>query len=140
MNYKGIKDKVFTCVGCGCNIPFKGHSYNHKFCSNACQGQAKTKKEFEQNKELFEQGLLTARRKIYKQLVERDGNCCSVCGITEWNGLPIRFWVDHIDGDASNNQPNNFRLICPNCDSQSETFGAKNRGNGRKSKGMRMYE
>lgn len=139
VNYKGIKDKTYTCVGCGCDIAFKGHGHNHKYCSNACQGQARKQKELENNKTLFEQGLLTPRRLIYKQLVLRDGNKCQVCGITEWNNQPIRLWVDHIDGDASNNNPENFRLICPNCDSQSDTFGAKNLGNGRKSRGMRMY-
>lgn len=139
MNYKGIKDTTFVCEGCGTEIPFKGHSYNHKYCSNLCQGAAKTKKDFERNKELFALGKLTARRHIYRQLVERDGNACSVCGIAEWNNKPLRLWVDHIDGDASNNSPDNFRLVCPNCDSQSETFGAKNKGNGRKSKGLKMY-
>jgi len=47
--------------------------------------------------------------------------------------------LDHIEGDASNNLPNNLRLICPNCDSQSDTFGAKNYGKGRKSRGMKQY-
>ena len=44
--------------------------------------------------------------------------------------------IDHIDGDASNNMPDNFRLVCPNCDSQLPTFKARNTGNGRATKGM----
>lgn len=139
MNYKGIKDRKYTCCGCGSDIPFKGHSYNHKFCSNKCQAEQKHATAMEEKRKLFDKGQLTFRRDIYKILVERFGDQCSVCSITEWNNKPIRLWVDHIDGDASNNKPSNFRLICPNCDSQSDTFGAKNLGNGRKSKGMKMY-
>ena len=139
MNYKGVKDKLFKCCGCGVDILFKGHSYNHKYCSNKCQADQKHALSMENKRKLFDRGLLSTRRDIYKILVERFGNVCTVCGITEWNNQPIRLWVDHIDGNASNNEPQNFRLICPNCDSQSETFGAKNTGNGRKSRGLKMY-
>ena len=55
------------------------------------------------------------------------------------NGKPISLWCDHIDGDASNDSPDNFQMVCPNCDSQQDTFGAKNRGNGRKSRGLPQY-
>lgn len=139
MNYKGVKDQIFECVGCGVDIPYKGPSYHHKYCSLACSKQHRAKKTRQEMADLFQDGQLTSRRHIFTMLVERDGNKCSVCSIHDWNGKPIRFWVDHIDGDATNNDPLNFRLICPNCDSQSDTFGAKNRGNGRKSKGLPMY-
>jgi hypothetical protein len=46
-------------------------------------------------------------------------------------GLPLVFVLDHVDGDASNNQCENLRLVCPNCDSQLPTFKARNRGNER---------
>jgi hypothetical protein len=35
--------------------------------------------------------------------------------------------------------PDNFRLICPLCDSYSPTFGAKNYGKGRKARGLKQY-
>jgi hypothetical protein len=88
---------------------------------------------------LFSKGELKSRSAIYRLLVERDGDKCSVCLIVEWNKKPIRLWVDHIDGDATNNMPKNFRLICPNCDSQSATFGARNTGKGRKARGLPQY-
>ncbi|MCK9532366.1 MAG: HNH endonuclease [Gammaproteobacteria bacterium] len=139
MNYKGHKDKIYICENCFSEIAFKGYSNKHRFCDMKCAGEFKVKETKDKNLKLFLQGKLTRRDRIYEILVERDGNCCSVCKITEWNGKEIRLWVDHIDGNATNNSPNNFRLICPNCDSQSETFGAKNRGNGRKSKGLPQY-
>ena len=38
----------------------------------------------------------------------------------------IIFILDHIDGNASNNSRENLRLICPNCDSQLDTYKSKN--------------
>lgn len=50
------------------------------------------------------------------------------CGLkTEWNGKKLVLQVDHKDGDFSNNRIENLRFICPNCHSQTENFGAKNR-------------
>lgn len=43
---------------------------------------------------------------------------CEYCGITEHNGLPIKFKWFHIDGNVNNDNPPNLRLLCPNCLSQ----------------------
>ena len=51
---------------------------------------------------------------------------CSCCGINEWNGKPLTLQVDHIDGNNSNNLIENFRYLCPNCHTQTETWGVKN--------------
>lgn len=56
---------------------------------------------------------------------------CEICKLTEWNDQPITLQVDHINGNWQNNEEDNLRLLCPNCHSQTPTFGAKNRGNGR---------
>lgn len=37
-----------------------------------------------------------------------------------------------IDWNASNNKRENLRLICPNCDSQLETFKSKNKNSARR--------
>ena len=41
------------------------------------------------------------------------------------------FIVDHIDGKASNNRRDNLRCICPNCDSQLDTYKSKNKNSAR---------
>ena len=53
-------------------------------------------------------------------------NKCEICGIQEWNGKEINCQLDHIDGNKNNNALENLRIICPNCHSQTETFGFKN--------------
>ena len=46
--------------------------------------------------------------------------------------INVQFVLDHIDGDASNNWKTNLRLICPNCDSQLDTYKSKNKNSARK--------
>jgi hypothetical protein len=146
MNYKGTKDKTFICHHCKSKFAFKGYSSNHKFCSLDCSYSFQTKQKEDLREERYQSWLSgknirvkNPRALIREFLIKRDGYKCSCCGIDKWNGKEITLWTDHIDGNATNNHPSNFRLICPNCDSQSDTFGAKNYGNGRKSRGLPQY-
>ena len=78
------------------------------------------------------------RSRLRVWLTEDRGYKCSCCGISDWNGKSITLQVDHIDGNAGNNLPDNLQLICPNCHSQSKTFAGRNRGFGRASRGLRL--
>ena len=54
---------------------------------------------------------------------------CEVCDMDpEWMGRPLRFQVDHKDGQYWNNVKNNLRFICPNCHTQTDNWGKKNKG------------
>jgi hypothetical protein len=74
----------------------------------------------------------TPRRKAYllrRALVDSGRKLeCQEChqGPT-WNGKPLTLQVDHIDGNTLNCLAPNLRFICPNCHSQTETYGSKNR-------------
>lgn len=130
--------RVFKCKFCNKIAKYK-RQHKNIFCSNRCSANFKSKQSKDLNWKLFLSGKLEKRNRIFFCLIKRDGNQCSICHITEWQGKQIKFWVDHIDGNASNCSPKNFRLVCPNCDSQSSTFGARNFGKGRKSLGMNPY-
>lgn len=71
------------------------------------------------------------RRLVKLFLIHQHGHKCMLCGTSEWMGVKLPLVCDHIDGDSSNNELNNFRTICNNCDSILPTFKGKNRGNGR---------
>jgi 5-methylcytosine-specific restriction endonuclease McrA len=89
--------------------------------------------------QLFKKGKLTKRPQLRKIIFKRDGHKCSSCNLTEWLNQPIPLWLDHIDGNASNNKPDNLRLMCLNCDAQGSTFGNKNKGKGRRSLGLKPW-
>lgn len=62
-------------------------------------------------------------------LREKFGNKCSCCGqLPIWNNKPLELQLDHIDGNSDNNFPNNLRLLCPNCHTQTENFGSRGVG------------
>lgn len=54
-------------------------------------------------------------------------NECKVCGnIGEWNGGVLVLQLDHINGNNSDNRMENLRFLCPNCHSQTATYGGRN--------------
>jgi RNA polymerase subunit RPABC4/transcription elongation factor Spt4 len=78
---------------------------------------------------------------VRSYLLEAQRHTCAICGCpTSWQGMELRLVLDHVDGDASNNQRANLRLVCPNCDSQLPTFKARNRGKGRAWRRQRYAE
>jgi len=54
-------------------------------------------------------------------------NVCAECGISEWRGKPLSIQLDHRNGIRDDNRLENLRMLCPNCHSQTDTFGARNR-------------
>ena len=51
---------------------------------------------------------------------------CSSCNLSEWLSKPIPLELDHIDGDNTNNELSNLRLLCPNCHAFTPTYRGKN--------------
>lgn len=77
-----------------------------------------------QAQEIFENTPFEKMGKSQKKryvLKEQNGKCDS-CGLSEWMGKPMIFELDHIDGDHSNNHRSNFRCLCPNCHSMTDTW------------------
>lgn len=124
------KEKLtHTCLNCGKNFEHKIHCSN-KYCCSECEKEYKHKKKYE----LILKGDPSIMRANYspqifkKDIMREQGNVCSICGLSPlWNGKELVFILDHIDGHASNNKRDNLRCICPNCDSQLDTYKSKNK-------------
>lgn len=133
------KDQTYYCLSCKKEIPFKGYSHTHTYCNNQCQADHRAALAIEKFRPLWEAGKDIGRPRQRKFLTEERGYKCEVCGLSDWQGNPITLQVDHINGDAENNDRSNLRLICPNCHSQTDTFAGANKGKGRWSKGLKKY-
>jgi len=75
------------------------------------------------SKDAAREGADVLRRALVESGVNYE---CAECQLgSRWNGKDLRIQVDHIDGDFLNNKKENLRFLCPNCHSQTETFGKR---------------
>jgi hypothetical protein len=123
-NVFAVKKESHKCGNPICNKLTK----NKTFCCNKCQGMFAKLKMIER----FLDGKLADDsircKTIREYLIENQSGGCAICKMPPfWNSKSIVFIVDHIDGNYENNSPENIRAICPNCNSQTDTFGSKNR-------------
>lgn len=125
---KVVKD---FCIVCG-----KPLSRGHK--TEYCQQHLIEHRREEKIKTWLETGSVgmtvdtTIRGVIREYIFNEQDKKCAICGISnQWNGQTLNFVLDHIDGDASNSCRENLRLICPNCDSQLDTFKSRNKNSSR---------
>lgn len=131
----GIKiTNTGICLNCGREFK-KISGYSNKFCCGECEKEYKHKQRYQ----LILDGDPSIMRANYspknfrQDIINEQNGVCAICGMKpEWNGKPLVFIIDHIDGHASNNKRDNLRCICPNCDSQLDTYKSKNK-NGERS-------
>lgn len=72
----------------------------------------------------------TVKQCTLRKVVVRDRVIeykCAKCGNGgEWCGAPLTLQLDHINGINGDNRLENLRWLCPNCHTQTDTFGSKN--------------
>lgn len=126
------KDPIF-CQNCDKEL-LNYSSGQKKYCCNTCQQDYQSKEKYEYfltSPEEFQRANFSTAA-IKKFILEEQENKCILCGQeSEWKGKPLVLILDHIDGNAANNTRENFRCVCPNCDSQLDTFKSKNKNSAR---------
>jgi len=122
------KDIYKNCLNCYNSISNKTSA--QKYCNLQCCTEHRKKINIE-NYEQKNNFNGSSNLFIRNYLINKHGNFCMICKLNadNWYGNPITLIVDHIDGKSNNNNISNLRIICPNCDSQTSTFKARNKGN-----------
>ena len=120
-----------------CDNEVKSSHLRVQFCSPKCQQNHSKSLKIEQwlNGEIS--GMKKGARiinSVRNYILERANHQCEVCS---WNKInpatgksPLE--INHIDGDAGNNRPENLQVICPNCHALTPTWKALNKGKGNK--------
>ena len=125
--------KKGKCLNCGKEFLLYVQP-KKKFCSLECSSEYRSKQVYEKIKN-GDSSVMKANyqpKTAKRFIMEEQNNKCAICGcLPEWNGKELVFILDHIDGRASNNKRDNLRCICPNCDSQLDTYKSKNKNSDR---------
>lgn len=133
---------IFNCLHCGKEK--KGYpSAANKYCNAQCQADYEYLKYIDDWKAGLVSGTkgtktIQTSNYIHRYIREKFKNKCTECGQVEThNGKPLTLQLEHVDGNSSHNDEDNLSLLCPNCHTQTEFYGSKNKGNGRGSIGKR---
>ena len=118
-----INKYIKHCIVCGTQI-----SHKNKFCSVNC---ATKYKNLEMEKEILS-GCVVSQRRLRKYLLQKVGRCMSDSCCWDWSkNKDVALEIHHLDGNSDNNVLDNVILLCPNCHSLTDTYKARNTGNGR---------
>jgi DNA-binding transcriptional ArsR family regulator len=83
-----------------------------------------------QKLEAYARSGRSIRRASLKRLLLDAGvkrEACERCGIGDWRGRRLSIALHHVNGDPADNRLENIRFLCPNCHSQTENYGGRNR-------------
>ena len=123
-----------TCEVCGKPVSSKRFTY----CSVSCFQKVK----YLDNVARWLRGELTGIRGqrsfalceyVRKYMLEKHNYACEKCGWNERHPVTgeVPLEVHHRDGNFFNTVEDNLELLCPNCHALTETYRARNKGNGR---------
>lgn len=120
------------CIYCDNEIIGNGNKYCSYQCQQNFQRMEKVKK-WLNGEHLGIRGKTQTAKWIKWYLVSTYGEKCQQCGWSQRNNytgnIPIE--LDHIDGDFTNNDKNNLRLLCPSCHSLTPHYKGANKKKGR---------
>jgi 5-methylcytosine-specific restriction endonuclease McrA len=118
-----------NCLNCGVVCD---NANAAKYCSESCSAAHRSSeiiRKWLSGEEDGSQKNGGLRPALRKYLLKEANYACTECGWDKINPVtgtsPLE--IDHIDGDAFNNHPDNLKVLCPNCHSLTTTYKALNK-------------
>jgi hypothetical protein len=121
----------YTCLFCDkdCEVSLQK---SNKYCSNKCQLDFQSKEKLDA---WLATGIVERNNGtppwLKRYILDKQDDKCAGCGIFQWQDKPLILDLEHKDGNSGNNLEENLCCLCPNCHSQTPTYKARNKGNGR---------
>jgi len=140
-NNKGVRrhgkspEGSIECLSCG--RPTKP---GRKYCSQKCSGyRSKFDIAAWLRGEVSGGTVLGCSNAIKRWLLDKCGHKCPKCGWGEIHPVTgkVPLEVNHIDGDSTNNRPENLEVLCPNCHSLTPNYRALNKKSSRTHRSLR---
>ena len=113
--YRNIKNKILSL---GLEIP----KYEYR-----SSGPKKNKL---LDESVFCENSNYSRHHLKKRIIQNNiiDYVCTSCGNNGmWNEKKLSLHLDHINGVNNDNRIDNLRFLCPNCHTQTETYGGKSK-------------
>ncbi len=125
LGYKSAQSYVYKKVKkyleqIGVVVNFKNFKYSHRVKTR--EASAKSDDEMFQVETKFSSQMKS--RIIKKNLLPYKCEGCNNNGV--WNGKELTLHLDHKNGNRTDNRLENFRFLCPNCHTQTETYAGRN--------------
>ncbi|MFA5071114.1 MAG: hypothetical protein WC511_01955 [Candidatus Pacearchaeota archaeon] len=121
----GLENKGNNYKTLQARLKKEGISFEHILLSkNLPRGGAILKAD----SEVFVENSSYARKGIKNRILKKNllPEICSICGqLPSHNDKKLVLVLDHINGVPNDNRIENLRFVCPNCNSQLETFAGK---------------
>lgn len=119
-NNPNYRTGAWTPVPCQCGKPKDPRALLCASCAGRSYGVGK---------KYEDKFVLGERRRDIRYHVIKNNSIPYLCECgqgPEWNSKVLTLQLDHINGNPADNRLENLRFLCPNCHTQTETFGSRN--------------
>lgn len=113
-------------------VSYRGHTYKTLRARLDREGlsnfyRRRTVRRYTDEQVFCENSPVTCKLKARYLRYTSKRDICVLCGQgPHHNGMDLTLQLDHINGIHDDNRVENLRILCPNCHSQTVTYGSRN--------------